>query len=208
MALEYIEIVSQAYSVPRGGSTKNFYNIFGYRRLVLGGAPIKSQIEAAWQASVGNAMLAALSVDFTQTAVTVRDKGNALDLPTSFTEAGVGAIAGDREPDYNCVTIQMRTDFRGRQFRGSKHFGPIAESATTGDAIAAGSLAIWQALRNALLGGFTDASAFVWVPVIYSSKPPANYTTNPTTVRAYDVTSCVLNKTLGTMRRRKVRTVT
>jgi len=204
---QYIEIVMQGYAVARGSNQKNFFGVYGFRRTTQANPLVKANIEAAFQASIGAAILAAVSVDYTQTLTTVRWKDDATDPPVGFVEAGVGAIAGDRGPDFQAVTIQMKSGVRGKRFNGSKHLGPVAESDTTGDALTVGGAGRYNTVAAAIAAGFTDASGNVWQPCIYSTRPPANYTANPTTVVASIVVRCLLNKTLGTMRRRKVRTV-
>ena len=209
MAQEYVEIITYAYATAIGGSTKNFLNVYDYTRLSTVNPVNKTNIEAAFQTQVGTPLLAALSVSYTQTYTTVRFFDDALDAPQAFTEAGVGAIAGDRAPDYVCVTAQFGTGLRGRSYRGSKHWGPIAETDTLGDCLSvpAGAVTRFTNLYQAFVAGFTDADGNTWVPVVKSSKPPAQYAVNPVTVVANIIVSGKLNKSLGTMRRRKIKTV-
>jgi hypothetical protein len=204
---KYLEIIVYAYATAIGGTVKNVVNVLHFMRNATILPVDKSDIETTFQSSTWDTVLAALSVSYTQTNTTVRFFDDALDAPISFVEAGVGAIAGDRLPDYNAVTIQLRTAFRGKSYRGSKHLGPIAESSTTGDLLAGGAVTLFEDVGAALVAGFTDGNGNLWVPVIRSSKPPAQYRVNPTTVVANAVISYRLNKSLGTMRRRKVRTV-
>lgn len=207
MAQQYVEIVSQGSASSIGGGPKNFFNVYQFVRLSALGSVSKANIEAAFQTAIITPLLAVLHDSYSQIANTVRFFDDATDAPQSFTETGAGGVSGDRLPDYNAVVVQLRTGLRGKSFRGSKHFGPIPESGTTGDAIASGSVANWTTLYNAIVAGFSDSDGNNWVPVIKSNRPPANYTVNPCIVLAQIVSSARLNLTLGTMRRRKVKTV-
>jgi hypothetical protein len=164
-------------------------------------------IAAAFQTAIMTPVLAALSDLYTQDRNTVRFFDDALDPPISFTETGVGAITGEREADYVSVCVQLKTGVRGRQYRGSKKYGPIGELQVDGDLLVAGSVTLFEAVGEAIVAGFTDSDGNIWASVIKSSKPPAQYRDNPTYVIATQVTSYLLNKTTGTMRRRKARTV-
>lgn len=207
MAQQYLECISYGYATAIGGSTKNIVNVYNFQRLATVNPVSKANIEAAFQTNIMVPVLAALSVSYTQTQNTVRFFDDALDAPTSFTETGVGGISGDRLPDYSAVTLQMKSTLRGRSYNGSKHFGPIAESDTLGDTLVAGAVTRFNAIGSALVSGFTDSDGNLWLPVIKSSRPPANYRTNPTLVLVQLVAGTRLNKSLGTMRRRKIRTV-
>jgi len=209
--LNYVEIVKQGYAVARGGQVKNFFNVFHFRRTNTVNILSKVHIEDAFQTAIGAKMLLALNVDYNETINTCRYFENALDPATQFDETGVGAITGDRGPDFMAVTLQLKSAVRGRAYRGSKHFGPVAESDTTGDALVSGAQTRYSAIGTAIITGFTDSDGNVWVPGLKGSErasSPAHYTTNPTTTVWTDITSFVLNITLGTMKRRKVRTVT
>lgn len=206
----YVEIVAQAFAVARPVYTKLFYNVYHFRRTSTANVASKAHIETSFQSSIMTPVLAALNVDYTQTANTIRFFENPLDEPTSFTEAGVGGVAADRLPDMNAAVIQLHSGFRGKAFRGSKHYGPIAESSTTGDDLNAGAITLFNAVAAAIIAGFTDADGNVWVPGLKGGMRDgsvAQYETVPTTTVWTDITSAVLNKSLGTMRRRKTRTI-
>lgn len=207
MANMNAQVVAYGVSASQGGGTKNIVNVFNFQRTTDVNPLSKTNIEGAFNTAIMTPMLAALSVDYTQTHVTVRFIDDALDAPASVTRAGVGAIAGERLPDYNAAVVQLKTSLRGRRYRGSKHFGPIAESDTDGDLLVPAAQTRFNTLGTAIVTGFTDADGNVWKSTIVSSMPPAQYKVNPTTVVATIVISKVLNKSVGTMRRRKVKTV-
>jgi len=207
VAQQYVEAVVNATSVARGGGTKNFVNVFHYRRTTIVNPVSKTNFFTGFNNNIVAAMVAALNEDWTGVNVMVRYYDDALDAYLPFTITSVGAITGQRAPDYVAATIQLKTAVRGRFARGSKHFGPITESDTTGDVLTAPSIALFSALGTAMVTPFTDSDGNIWQMQIRSSKAPAQYKVNPVTIVANDVVSMVLNHSLGTMRRRKVKTV-
>jgi len=207
MADRHVEIVAKGVMASNGALAKNVANVFHYRTVISANPIIKANIEAAFQAAIMAPVLLATSDDYGQDGTTVRFYDDAIDPPQLFAEAGVGNIATDRMPDYNTVVIQMHTPYKGKSYRGSKHFAGVVEASTTGDILTGTGVTLWNAVRDALLNGFTDSDGNVWIPEIKSNKPPAQYLVNPVTVVANDVTSTILNLTLGIMKRRKVKTV-
>jgi hypothetical protein len=209
-AINYVEIVSQAFAVARGGGVKNFFNIYHFRRTTTSNPLVRANVQTAFQTAVMVPVLAALNVDYTQTNNTLRFFENPTDAPIAVTQAGVGAISGDRLPDFSAVVVQLKTGVRGKVGRGSKHYGPIAESDTTGDDLVSGSVTRFQAVGAAIVAGFTDSDGNVWIPGLKGAPrllSPAQYVVAPTTTVWTDITSYLLNKSLGTMKRRKIKTV-
>lgn len=207
---QFCEVVMNAFAVARGGQAKPLANVFQFYR-TSGILPrVKANVEAAFQSAIGDIVLAALNVDYTQTGTSIRWMDDATDAPVSFVEAGVGAIANDRAPDHVCATIQLKSGRRGWASRGSKHFGPIAEDDTLGDVLDAGAITRFQTLADAILAGFTDSDGNVWAPIIVSRAELSHpvFSTNPTYWIWAQVTNVVVNHSLGSMRRRKIKTVT
>jgi hypothetical protein len=209
--IHYVEIVSQAYAVARGGGVKNFFNIYHFARTTTANPLVRANVQAAFQTNIMVPVLAAMNVDYTQTGNTVRYFEDPTDAPIATTQSGVGGRSGDRLPDFNAVVLQLKTGVRGKTGRGSKHYGPISEQDTTGDDIIAPLIANSQAIGAAIVAGFTDASGNVWVPVLKGAErigSPAQYIVAPTTSVITQITSYVLNRSLGSMKRRKIKTVT
>lgn len=206
----YCEIVCQANAVARGGGVKNFFNVFHFSRANNLLAISEANIATAFATAIQTPLLAALNVDYTQTALTVRLFEDATRIKYILSQSGVGGRPNDRLPDFGCVTIQLKTVVRGKTGRGSKHFGPIAEDDTTGDDLVAGAVTRFNAVGAAIIAGFTDSDTNVWLPGLKGAErilSPAQYEVNPTTTVFTSVTSYLLNKSLGTMRRRKIKTV-
>jgi len=205
MAQDYVEIAMLGVSTAETVTAKNIANVYQFRRVITGSGPLKSQIDTAFQAAIGDIVLLALSVDYTQSMNTIRFFDDALDAPLPFTHTGVGGVAGQRSPDYVSATVRLKSNVKGRFARGRKSYGPIAESSTTGDHLTAGAITLFTNVAAAILAGFTDAGGNQWVPTVKSSLPPAQYTENPVTVVTYYVTAAIVNTNLGILKRRKVK---
>lgn len=212
MALQYIEIVMKAVMQANGGGSRNIANVFHYRKSVTGSAFNKANIESQFQTIVGAKVLLAANQDYVQAGTSVRLIDDLTDPPVTFTETGVGAIATDRMPDYNTVVVQLKTGLKGKSGRGSKHFAGVAEAQTTGDILTGTGPTVWGAVRDACAAVLNDSDGNTWVPIINSHRPPAVWFQPPgpvvtAVVVSNDITSAVLNLSLGIMKRRKVRTV-
>jgi len=189
-----------------GSDAKNVASVFHYRLSVLTLPPTKAALELAFNTAQVAALIAAFNSRYVQTFNTVRWIDDATDPPVATTRAGAGAIATDSLPTIDSVSMLYRTAKRGRSYRGSKHFPGGSEADTTGDVLTGAGLARWQTVQTTLAANVTDALGNVWVPAVLSRKLSV-LATNPTTVVANDVTSILLNKNVGTMRRRRVTTV-
>jgi hypothetical protein len=210
--IRFVEIVSQNYAVARGGGVKNFFNVYHFRRLTTVNVLNKTNIESQFNTVVMGPILAFLNVDFTQIQNTVRFFENPADAPLAVSRTGVGAITGDRLPDFNAAVIQLKSGSRGKNGRGSKHLGPVAESSTTGDDLTSGAVTLATAVGTAIVAGFTDSDGNGWIPGLKAAAReglPWHYIFPLPTVTGWtDVGSFVINKSLGTMKRRKIKTVT
>lgn len=189
-----------------GSNSKNVANVYHYRLSVLTAPPTKAALDTAFQTAIVVPYAAAANNRFTQNSNTVRWIDDALDAPASVAHAAVGAIATDSVPLSEAVAMLLRTGKRGKSYRGSKHFVGVNEIDTTGDVLTGAGLARWQTLQTAIGTNITDALGNIWVPSVLS-RMLSTLTTNPTTIVANDVTSVLLNLTVGTMRRRRAATV-
>lgn len=201
------EIATLGTIASAGGESKQFANVYHYRRTTTTVEASKSEIADEFDAAVVPVIVAALNARANISQITVRCVNDATDATYSKSVNHDGAIAGESLPSYVVGTIRLNTAVRGRSGRGRKHFGPLSEADTTGDIITGAALTRMQTLRDALDNPFTDATGNIFVPCVVS-RHLSQLTANPTTVAANDVNACVLNTTVSTLRRRKVRTVT
>jgi len=112
-------------------------------------------------------------------------------------------------PTTESAFLLFGTGLRGKSYRGGKHLFPLAESATTtgtDDILNAGALTYFGALAAQALLPLTDAGPNTWNPCVLSRKL-SQLRSNPTTVTRNDVVSVSVNKRIGTMRHRKVKSL-
>lgn len=200
------QIIIKATLLAAGGDSRNVATTFYYRRTSVVTPPTKIALSNAFLALPYASMLAAFNVGYSSGTSNIRWLDDALDPTVTTVLAGVGAIATDRGPSFNAVYMLFQTGIRGRAYRGSKHFPAVNEIDTTGDVLTGAGLVRWQTLQTDCLAPLTDATGNTWNPCVVSFKN-SQVRTNPTVTTYNDVTAIILDKTLGTMRKRKVRTV-
>lgn len=200
------EVVHLGTVAADGASVKNFANVYHFKRTTTVNPWSNTSIATEFIASMLPDIVACLNVDYVTTGVTSRCVNDATDAPVTVADTTPGGVSGERLPDYNAVMLLMRTALRGKSYRGRKFYGPITEADTTGDVLAAGSITLFNTLKATLLAGMTDGDGNVWNLCVFSPTL-SQYSINPTTIVTANVTQILLNKTLGTMRRRKVKTV-
>jgi len=200
----YAQVSMLATVVARGGEIKKVANVYNFKRDNEVLPRVKSEVDTAFQTNIATPVLAALDVDYTQVSNTVRWLDDALDMLQDFPHANVGGQTGQRYDNFTAAFILLKTT--SRKTRGSKHYSPLAETTVNGDEIVSGDLPLFQAIADAILAGFTDASGNVWKSTIVNTKN-AIFGVNPTLFGDSVVTSALVRKTVGTMKRRKVRGV-
>jgi hypothetical protein len=190
-----------------GSNAVNIDNVYHYRRTTTVNPVNKANVEAAFQAGPVAKILLALNARYTQVSTSVRWIDDALDQALPFPETGVGAVAGDSQSTIDAVYILFRTGVKGRSYRGSKHYAPISEAdATVGDILNAAAIARFTAIMTALATPIVDADGNTWVIQVLS-RVLSQTEVNPTNIVASDVTSLLLNKRIGRMKRRETSSV-
>jgi hypothetical protein len=208
---KYVEIVLKGNVAAAGSNTKPVYNVFHYRS-ASSVMPSKVAIDTAFRAmGLVAAVVTMLQSRWVAEYLSYRWLDDANDSPMLIPVTATGAITTDSLPLDNAVVVRMVSGQKGRSGRGSKHYSPIAEIETTGDVLSGSYLTAWQAIRDLHNSSFTEAGGNIWVPTIISriqnEQPVGRYNLNPTEIISYDVLSVILNATIGTMRRRKTKTV-
>lgn len=186
------------------GGNKPFSFVFHYR-LTSVAIPTPADVITRFDNVIAPGIVNLLNVDWTGTTYDCRNMEDAFTQYFSATNGQVGATTGDRLPMDMAVAMLYRTTERGRNFRGGKHFGPITEADTLKDELTTGKLTSWQAVAAALK---VDLASGAWNlrPIVFS--PTLSQTrTNPTRLVGAEVSNILVNKTIGTMRRRRERTV-
>lgn len=198
----YLRLQVRAHALSTGEPrTKPVYNVYDFRRTVLTGSPSKTQAVTAFKTAILTPLQAVLSVSYVTDWIDVRWLDDPLDPYVTAALALNGTVTGDSLPSLNNVYVKLGSGLRGQSNRGSKHYGPIAESQATLDQLTSGAQALWVTFCNALVAGFTAADGFVYKPFIVSQlKSKFNPTT--ATVVGIDMTTAAANVILGMMRRR------
>jgi len=204
---KFCEVVYNGHMVMSNGLSKPIVQIWHLRRLTADGtAAVMSDILIAFKDFIDTVLSAALSDTYVADSVT----GRFMDDPTTgATVVGndlVGAISGDRATGFNAVTIRLASAGRGRNYRGSKHFAPIAESDTLKDALNTTPLTRWQAVASAIndLVSVADGQGNIWGLVILS-RNLSDLTANPSVFSGADFTAATTNARIGRMIRRQER---
>lgn len=199
-----IEVAVKGTAAAAGSNVVKAENVFTFRRTTNVNPVNKVNIDTAFQAGILAAMAVALSARYAANSLTIRILDDPQDAGTSFVSAVVGAVAGDSASMKSAVYMQLKTTLRGPSFRGSKHFAPYVEADTTGDVLTGAGLARWQALQGALNVVMVDLDGNTWVQTVYSRTLSLPQLLPIATIVSNDVTSVLLNKNMGTMRRRKI----
>lgn len=205
--ITHAEVQMLGTAAAGGSNSKAIDLVFIFRRTAVVLPVVKAQVDAAFQAAIAVPIDAALNARFSQGSNTVRWVNDAQDVPVAFAHVVVGGVAGDSMATSHAAFILMRTGIRGKSFRGGKHLGPMSEADTTAgtdDIFNAAALARLATVSAAILAGFVDGGGNVWVPSILSRKLSI-LKTNPTTLVANDVNGIAVNKRVGYMTHRRVR---
>lgn len=189
-----------------GGTSVPLAMVFMFRRTSFTNPVSKSEIADAFDTAYMGTLKAAMNNRANISAIKVRCVNDAEDLAHSKTVDHDGAIATDSLPSDSVAVIQLKSAVRGKWAQGRKYFGPLSEADTTGDVLTGDGLTRMQAVRDKMDDGFTDASGNTYVPAVLSRKY-SQIASNPTTVVVNDIVSCVLNKNISRLGRRKQRTV-
>jgi hypothetical protein len=180
--------------------TKTIYNLYDFKRSASSATPTKAQIKTAFQSTILTPLAACLSVSYVSAFVDLRYLDDPLDPYQTISGGVSGTTTGDSLPSVNNVCMQMKTGIRYYN-RGSKHYGPIAESDTLLDYLTTSAIAKWATFQTAFNAGFTDAAGVLWTPVIVSQKYSV-FSDTVATIVQNAVTSTIVNPYLGIMRKR------
>jgi hypothetical protein len=192
-----------------GSNPINTDFVFHYRRITLVVAPNKANIANAFQSGPLAAIAAALNNTWTAQFVRVRFPNDPLDMFLDTADASTGTISGDRMSSEDSAYLSFTTSKRGKSYRGGKHIAPMSESDTTSgseDIFNAACLTRLAAINTAFLAGLTDSDGNQWVAAVLSRKL-SNFAVTPCVLELNDIVSAKVNKRIGSMLRRKVKSV-
>jgi len=205
----HVEVIIHGQTSDGGSSVVNTQNVFHFRRTAATGTITKAAISTAFQTAIAAKLVLALNERWGQLRNSVRFINDALDQFTDYSNVNPGAVAGDGLQSHSSIFMLLRSGYRGRSWKGGKHFGPLSEADATAagdDILNAAAITRMNTLGAAILAGFTDSNGQIWVPFILSRNASV-IDTNPTTVVGVDVTEVKLNKRISSHRGRKVQSV-
>lgn len=188
--------------------TKNIFNVFHYR-LFSGSLDSMLAITNAFSAVVsGPTHLEQFwfTTDFTHVSDDARLLDDATQQYFSNPAGNAGQVALPRLPGDVCCSFLIRSATRGKEYRGAKRMCPVASAFALKDELSAAGITAAALVNGYLSANLTTANGSVMVPFVLSRKL-SQLRTNPTTIVGSDKLSVLTNKTLGTMRRRKEKTV-
>lgn len=201
----FVRIVTRAHALSTGEPvTKKSYNVWDFARVPGVSAPTKAQISAAFVTAISVPLKALMSVSYVTDFIDTRFLDDPFDANHTVALAQTGVVSGDSLPSNIALTLQLKTGFRGRVNRGSKHLGPVAESATLLDSLNPTALTAWATFCAAYLAGFTDATSTLWTPYLVSQSQSV-FTPNTAYVIGNPITEITTNTLLGVMKRRRQR---
>jgi len=198
-----VEIVMKG-TLNETAGLKNCWNVFHYR-LVAGTMDAFGQLLGDFESKVYSFALAQLSADFVLNQMLARLLDDATQQYVTVTTAGnPGGIALPRLPGDLAIVTPMQAAQRGKQYRGRKHWRGVPSASVLKDELTAGAETAWLAVAVKLQGQFTSVTG-TYQPCVVA-KTLSQLKSNPTTIIASDVTSVLVNKTIGTFRRSKEKT--
>lgn len=206
-SIQNVQIVINGTAATGGSSVTPSISVYSYKRTTTVNPFSKANLNTIFQTTVVVPLLAAMNVRWTPSNLTIRVLDDFNDAGQVFTIAGNGAIATDSLPSNQAVYLLFRTALRGRSYRGSKHFGPASEVDTTNDILTGAGLTRWQAVRDGLAASMVDASGNTWVPTVLSRKFSRLNELPIAFVSAEQITGVLLDLNIGTMRKRRSKTI-
>lgn len=203
----FAEMVLQEYVVDANGNSSNFVNVFHYQNQNPGTVCTELALMTVLRTAMSGPLASALSIASLGKNQKLRFMDNPLSGYIAGTIFAAGTVTGDRLPTFNAAVTQCRTGVRGRSFKGSKHWGPVAESHTTLDELNAAALIFWTAVSGIITNGgagFAVTGGSLWKLIVLSTTL-SDLVSNPCVFTGAVVTTTTTNKEIGTMRRRKER---
>lgn len=207
--LHTAEILVSGTIVSKGSTAVKTVNVFHYRRTATAIPVHKLNLCNVFDNTVGLAMTAAMNLGWTLDNTQVRFLEDPTDAYFLLANGIPGVITGDRFPPHVSAYLYMKTALRGRNYMGSKHFGPMSESdtsAATADIWNAGALGRLTDIATAIQAGLASAEGNNYVPCVVS-KRLSDFSVTPCNIVSADVISILVNQRVGSMIRRKVKTL-
>jgi len=206
----FMEVVQRGTIVDSNGGAIPAVNIYHFHRLDNTPSIVEGQLASEVNDILAGPIIAATNARYSLDQWEERP----LDDPAAATFVmpinDSGAIGNDASAYANQSAVYMliRTGYRGKSYKGSKHYAGIDEAHVTKDELVTTGLTLWTAVRDALRSLITapieDVSGNIWYPFILSRELSSLGPTDiPAVVSGADWNSVELNLTVGTMKHRK-----
>jgi len=205
MAATFVELTMRGTVTRSSGGDEIVSNVFHYVCLPGASTLSPANVAAAFNAKMGGSVPAVLSDTYISIETLYRNLMSPLNPVIITAVIADGVVTGDRLPLMSSAVIRLKCADRGKRFRGSKHLAPLAESQTLLDELTAGVLVTMGTVGTAFSTTFTDSDGNVWNPIVLSRTYSNLTALTPTFVFSL-VNGFIVNKTVGTMRRRKEKT--
>lgn len=204
---QFAEIVLKGHSIQSDTLERPFVNILHFKRTLNVSNSDESALFDALDTALSATFMAALSEFYVGDFTRVRFMDDPMRAAIEVASLGNGLVEDDRAPNFDAVvTRKICGGARGRSFKGSNHWGPIAESSTTKDRLSIAGAIVWSAFNDALNGiaqdGLSASGGDLW-KLIVLSPTLSNLTANPSVFTGAYVTETLLNLRIGSMNRRK-----
>lgn len=200
------EVIIHGTMAAGGSSVAPAISVFHLKRTTTVNPWSNANIGAMVVATYLVPLLAASNTRYTPNRVSVRCVNDATDMPIDTAAPGNGAIATDGLPSDDAVCFILKTALRGKKYQGAKHFAGPNEVDTTDDILTGAGKTRWKAVGASLLAPQGDASGNTWNLCVLS-RSLSQLKVNPTTVVSNNVSGINIDLNIGTMRRRRSKTV-
>lgn len=206
----FLEVVLRGHVVDSNDREIPAINIFHFHRLDNTPTYAPGDLVGLVQAVLKDPLLSATNVRYHIEQWEERPIDDPAAASFVIPDPDAGAIGNDASAYANQSAVYMliRTGYRGKSYKGSKHFAGIDEAHVTRDELVTTGLGLWQNVRNALRtfisAPLTDDNGNIWYPFVLSRELSSLGPTDiPAVVSGADWDSVELNLTVGTMKGRK-----
>lgn len=208
------QLVIQGSSPGNTGFKKPIDNVLNYGNDTGGsGAPSNIGFLTAWKTALEALFLACHDYSYILETYIVKDLQNPLFAQYEEDPGSHGtynATPGAPAPTINAAFFYFKSITSGRSSHGGMHMGGLPLAGIQGNEFTGAFQTILNNWFTPFFAGFTDSLGFHWRPVILSRKA-SSLVPPPPVVNVVSLlvnsTRSFLDKDVGTMRRRKERTV-
>jgi hypothetical protein len=137
-------------------------------------------------------------------AVTLRPMDDPTAPAVTFANNIAAAGGASRLPSFNSAVIRKNTYGRGRSYRGSNHWAPVADGLVLNDQLTAGGQVLLDAVATDQTNSTNriDADGNLW-SLFVLSPTLSDLTANPAAFTGSILQGAIANSVIGTMKRRK-----